>query len=248
MRKMNIHFLLVLGAFGLFSVNASAAPSVRVLGAAGSSTGVKAASGSNINSATTVKKASVKANNAMPAQQVLKPASVASETSNRISSTSAVSGRLPVITNKNNLQTSYKPATSAGTSISPGITSADFAAMSERIDALESDKADATDLNNYYDKDYIDTVNGATDGAITDINTEITSINARINELGAQDYDQLQTTVTEVQGQVTNITNIMTADLKTIYDAGSESRKMVKLVNNFDERILTNPSAVEGGD
>ena len=239
---MNARFLLVLGAFALCCVDASAAPSVRVLGAGNSATAAKTTVANTGSTASSVKKASVKMN-AAPVQQILKPAATNnSDSANRANpAVTATTGRLPVITNKNNLQTSYKPTTSAGTSIAPGVSSADFAAISDKIDSLEAqvqNKANTSELDNFYDKDTldvmtdslqddIDALNDSVDSSLTTINSDIATIQGRLDALDAGNINELRE---EVSGIKTIITGDDYLNLKTIYDYGTNSRKKVRLV------------------
>ena len=193
-------------------------------------------------SVNTAKKASVKLNTAA-AQQVLKPAaSGTTGSANRISSTApATTGRLPVITNKNNLQTSYKPASSSGTSIAPGISSADYAAMSSEIGEIQTElqkKANTSELENYSSKTEVaemqetlqgqlDNLSSSVDQSLETVGTQITAINTALEGLDANNIGELRTNVEIIIGHD-----------KTIYDHGTESYKKVRLVGaeDFDKQ------------
>lgn len=268
MYTLNTKFLLIFGALCLVGMNAGAAPSVRVLGANNSATGTgltAAKTGDNVTAATAtnVKKASIKTNS-VATQQVLKPTS--SATTNRIgtAATAVSSGRLPVITSKNNLQTSYKPTTttttvSPGSGVAPGISAADIAAMSDKIESLQQQMLTKAEAANYYDKDQIDAVNDEFDGKFTDIDDDITDINSQLSTINSridgidtsatsQQIEDLQNSISVYRTEVNNVTNVVNGNLKTIYDAGSNSRKMVRLVDGFNPDVLTEPQVIVIGD
>jgi len=261
MYQSNKKFSLVAMILSLgFVAGASAAPSVRVLGAgSGSSVGNTAgktsatkASGVNtgnnikpnvLNASAGVKKsASVKTMSTNVAN--MQPVSRASSKRTGGSGTGVVNtgsgasvsdaNRFPGIASKTNVQKSYAPSSTGSiVATDPSTKAYNIQEMTERIGYLESsvdDKATKVDLENYYTKEEIDTMNA---GYYTssEVDEKINSIDTSMSS------PYIQSLVETIDSHTTEIRNLK-GESQYIYDMNSGEKKSIYLVADFDENAL----------
>jgi len=126
-----------------------------------------------------------------------------------------------------------------------------------RFDTIENQldaKLDAAALNDYYTKTEIDEISDAfyTTGQIDD---KVTDLNTRINNL-SNELNGISETVSNerITGMETSLGNqaaqivVLQQDSKTLYDAATDRRLTVYVVDDFNDTVLTSSESGQSGE